>query len=62
MFRYKTVIGWQLDARALSNQRTETKVGGNVLNRMTALGIQISLFQTNDLHFRFVGATDRGAP
>jgi hypothetical protein len=42
MFRYKTVIGRRLHARILPNQRTEVKIGGNVLNRMTALGMPIS--------------------
>jgi Transposase DDE domain len=39
MFRYKTVIGRRLHARTLPNQRTEAKVGCNVLNRMTGLGM-----------------------
>jgi hypothetical protein len=43
MFRYKTVIGRRLHARTLSNQRTEAKVGSNVLNRMTGLGIPVSV-------------------
>jgi hypothetical protein len=42
MFRYKTVIGRRLHARVLPNQRAEAKVGGNVLNRMTALGMPVS--------------------
>jgi transposase len=42
MFRYKTVIGRRLHARNLSNQRTEAKVGCNVLNRMTGLGMPVS--------------------
>jgi hypothetical protein len=42
MFRYKTVIGRRLHARILPNQRTEAKVGGNVLNRMTGLGMPVS--------------------
>jgi hypothetical protein len=42
MFRYKTVIGRRLHARTLSNQRTEAKVAGNALNRMTGLGMPIS--------------------
>ena len=42
MFRYKTVIGRRLHARSLSNQRTEAKVGCNVLNRMTDLGMPVS--------------------
>jgi hypothetical protein len=42
MFRHKTVIGRRLHARILPNQQTEAKVGGNVLNRMTALGMPVS--------------------
>jgi hypothetical protein len=42
MFRYKTIIGRRLHARTLSNQRTEAKVGCNVLNRMTGLGMLVS--------------------
>jgi len=42
MFRYKTVIGRRRHARVLPNQRTEAKVGGNVLNRMTGLGMPVS--------------------
>jgi transposase len=43
MFRYKTVIGRRLHARNLPNQRTEAKVGCNVLNRMTGLGMPVSV-------------------
>jgi transposase len=39
MYRYKTVVGRRLRARTLPNQRTETKIGCNVLNRMTTLGM-----------------------
>jgi transposase len=39
MYRYKTVVGRRLHARTLTNQRTETKIGCNVLNRMTTLGM-----------------------
>jgi hypothetical protein len=42
MFRYKTVIGRRFHARNLSNQQTEAKVEGNVLNRMTGLGMPVS--------------------
>ena len=42
MFRYKTVIGRRLHARTLPNQRTEAKVGCNVLNRMAGLGMPVS--------------------
>ena len=42
MFRYKTVIGRRLRARILANQRTEAKIGCNVLNRMTGLGMPAS--------------------
>ncbi len=39
MYRYKTVVGRRLHARTLSNQQTEAKIGCNVLNRMTTLGM-----------------------
>jgi hypothetical protein len=42
MFRYKTVIGRRLHARTLPNQRTEAKVGCDVLNGMTGLGMPVS--------------------
>jgi hypothetical protein len=43
MFRYKTVIGRRLHARTLPNQKTEAKIGCAVLNRMTSLGMPISI-------------------
>jgi transposase len=43
MFRYKTIIGRSLHARTLRNQRTETKIGCKVLNRMTSLGMPVSV-------------------
>jgi hypothetical protein len=39
MYRYKTVVGRRLHARTLPNQRTEAKIGRDVLNRMTTLGM-----------------------
>ena len=42
MFRYKTTVGRRLHARTLSNQRTEAKIGCNVLNQMTRLGMPAS--------------------
>jgi transposase len=42
MFRYNTIIGRRLNARTLPNQRTEAKIGCNVLNRMTGLGMPTS--------------------
>jgi hypothetical protein len=39
MYRYKTVVGRRLHARTLTNQRTEAKIGCNVLNRMTTFGM-----------------------
>ena len=39
MFRYKTIIGRRLQARTLSNQKTEAKIGCNVINRMATLGM-----------------------
>ncbi len=41
--RYKTIIGGRLHARTLANQRTEATIGCNVLNRMTRLGMPLSL-------------------
>ena len=43
MYRYKTIVGRRLRARTLPNQRTETKIGCNVLNRMTTLGMPATL-------------------
>ena len=43
MYRYKTIIGRRLRARTLPNQRTEAKIGCNVLNRMTNLGMPVSV-------------------
>ena len=43
VYRYKTIIGRRLCARSLLNQRTEAKVGCNVLNRMTSLGMPVSV-------------------
>jgi transposase len=43
MYRYKTVVSRRLHARTLANQRTETKVGCSVLNRMTMLGMPVTV-------------------
>jgi hypothetical protein len=43
MYRYKTIIGGRLRARSLLNQRIETKIGCYVLNRMTSLGMPVSI-------------------
>jgi hypothetical protein len=43
MFRYKTIIGRRLRGRSLPNQKTEAKIGCAVLNRMTGLGMPISV-------------------
>ena len=43
MYRYKTIIGRRLQARTLPNQQTEAKIGCNVLNRMTNLGMPVSV-------------------
>ena len=43
VYRYKNIIGRRLRARTLSNQRTEAKIGCNVLNRMTRLGMPASV-------------------
>ncbi len=41
--RYKIIIGRRLHARTLPTQRTEAKIGCNVLNRMTKLGMPVSV-------------------
>jgi hypothetical protein len=43
VYRYKTIIGRRLQARILAKQRTEAKIGCNVLNRMTGLGMPASI-------------------
>jgi hypothetical protein len=43
MFRYKTIIGRRLHARTLPNQRSEVKIECDALNKMTALGMPISV-------------------
>lgn len=43
MFRYKSILGRRLHARSLPNQWVEAKIGCNVLNRMTQLGMPTSL-------------------
>jgi transposase len=43
VYRYKNIIGRRLRARTLPNQRTEAKIGCNVLNRMTRLGMPVSV-------------------
>jgi hypothetical protein len=42
MFRYKTLIGPRLRARALAAQKTEARIGCAVINRMTQIGMPIS--------------------
>ena len=43
VYRYKAIIGRRLHARTLPNQRTEAKIGCNALNRMTRLGMPVSV-------------------
>ena len=43
VYRYKTIIGRRLQARTLSTQRTEAKIGCNVLNRMTSFDMPASV-------------------
>ncbi len=38
MGRWKTVIGPKLKARNFANQKTEVRIGVNILNKMTELG------------------------
>jgi len=42
MFRYKAILDSNLRARTLPAQKTETKVGCSVLNRMNSLGMPVS--------------------
>jgi Transposase DDE domain len=42
VYRYKTIIGRRLQARTMPTQRTEAKIGCNVLNRMTSFGMPTS--------------------
>ena len=42
IYRYKTIINRRLQARTLPNQRIEAKIGCNVLNRMTCIGMPAS--------------------
>ena len=43
MYGYKTIIGRRLRAWTLPNQKTEAKIGYNVPNRMTSLGMPVSV-------------------
>ena len=43
IYRYKAIIGRRLCARSLLNQRTEAKIGCNALNRMTRLGMPVTV-------------------
>ena len=43
MLRYKTIIGPKLKARELSQQKTEAAVSVRVLNRMTNIGMPVSV-------------------
>jgi hypothetical protein len=38
MGRWKFVIGPKLQARSFENQKTEAKIGAQILDRMTELG------------------------
>jgi len=43
VYRYKTIVVRRLGVRTLPNQRTEAKIGCNALNRMTRLGMPVSV-------------------
>ncbi len=43
MLRYKTIIGSKLKARELPQQKTEAAVSVRVINRMTGLGMPVSV-------------------
>jgi hypothetical protein len=40
MYRYKTIVCRRLRARTLTKKQTEEKIRCNVVNRMTALGME----------------------
>ena len=41
IYRYKAIIGRRLRAQRLVNQQVEAKIGCNILNRMTRLGMPV---------------------
>ena len=43
VFRYKTIIGNTLNSRLLHSQCVEMKLGAKILNRMSSLGMPVSL-------------------
>ena len=43
MYRYKTVVGQRLHTRTLPNQQTEAKIGCNVLNQKSTLGMPVTV-------------------
>jgi hypothetical protein len=42
MYRYKIIIGNKLKSRSIENQKIESKVAVNILNKMTNLGMPCS--------------------
>ena len=42
-YRYRTIIGRRPHVRTLPNQKTEAKIARNALNKMTKLGMPISV-------------------
>lgn len=42
MFRYKTIIGGEINARKFENEKTEVRINCSILNVMTNLGMPIS--------------------
>ncbi len=39
VYRYKTIIGCEMRARTLARQRVEQRIGCEILNKMTAMGM-----------------------
>ena len=39
VYRYKTIIGREMRARTLARQRVEHRIGCEILNKMTAMGM-----------------------
>ena len=42
VYRYKTIIGSEMRARTLARQRVEHRIGCEILNKMTAMGMRDS--------------------
>ena len=43
MFRYKTIIGDKISSRKFENEKIEVRIGCKILNKLTALGMPVSI-------------------